>query len=274
MQDLDTIYQGTLKVCPEKSYCIKIFNNGFIEDFFSNTKKYNPLENIKTVDSNFQLDCYMTGKSAQPAVLIKNRNKKVLCDIRLDGPIRVNGIIVQGNFGLPAEYQFEVSVVCNLSSFVRSYYIEGIPSKMKMEKKKGFSKIFKTSQDIKKGVTGGILGCERSSVVTSGFEYEENIIPEESTQFWSQTLDQGKHLVYQTQLIYAFKFKGNKEDISYIAQFNPTLEFHEILDEFYFFVPIYRNDQYAIPPTSDQLQSPIEYDAMIEYLKNNPLAWQ
>jgi hypothetical protein len=146
-----------------------------------------------------------------------------------------------------------------------------------LRKFRGYTSRFNASTEVKAGVKAGIFGCEASLEVTTGYSYGEEIT-QETEETWRTTVDPGKYVVYQTIVLYAYRFDPStiyglgspgthtKENI---RENNPSIKFFDGVGSFskylYFFVPMYRNSPFTIPYTDD-LVDDVGYDTLINHL--------
>ncbi|WP_143097042.1 hypothetical protein [Myxococcus fulvus] len=132
-----------------------------------------------------------------------------------------------------------------------------------LTKKKGFSRQFTASTEVKVGVSAGIFGCETSLEVTTGFSYSETI-NEETTETWKKTLTGPQdYWTFQPVLLYAWKVNANA--LSYMSP-KPSL-YYTSGKTTYIFSPVFRNS----PSTIDKDIGYLSLQTVIEYMCNE--AW-
>ncbi|KAM9997934.1 hypothetical protein ACTFIY_007576 [Dictyostelium cf. discoideum] len=227
-----------------------------------NLKNTFGLEDAKIVCTNKSIDDNINMKSPpDPFVFLKM------------GDIVVGQICLCIGGNTYIDYRCYVAPCAAFAKYIKSYPVVGTVETT-LEKKKGFTTRFKTTDDIKANVSVGFKGCEASLEVTTGYEYEETITSE-TTKTWKQTLTEGKYSVYQNVIVYAFMLPGFPK--SYIEDLNKTnpganLMFVPKLNGMVMFVPIYRDDPFTIH-YKDFVWDPIEYNTMIGLLIENLDKW-
>ncbi|KAM9963941.1 hypothetical protein ACTFIW_005582 [Dictyostelium discoideum] len=218
----------------------------------------------QTVNTNFTIDRNIMMKvPPDPLVFIKIPTSK----------------IVQSKVSLNLEGSCHVDLPCNVvpcaafMRYIRSYPIVGQVVET-LEKKKGFTSRFNVSVDVKAGVSAGFLGCEASLEVTTGFEYGETVTSE-TTETWTQTLNEGTYIVFQNVLVYAYVITLQEQYLEAFNIWNPGLNMRYVPDlkACVIFVPINRDDPFTLH-YQDATWDPVEYDSLIEYLFANPSKWR
>ncbi|KAM9958308.1 hypothetical protein ACTFIW_001170 [Dictyostelium discoideum] len=145
------------------------------------------------------------------------------------------------------------------AKYIKSYPIVGTVETT-IEKKKGFTTRFKTTNEINAKVSASFKGCEASL---------------ETTKTWKQTLTEGKYSVYQNVIVYAFILPGvQKNRVETLNKTNPgaNVKYVPFLNGMVMFVPIYRDDPFTIH-YNDFVWDPIEYNTMIGLLVENSNKW-
>ncbi|KAN0008588.1 hypothetical protein ACTFIU_009312 [Dictyostelium citrinum] len=242
------------------SFSVSLTNN---ED-----KRFN-FEDAKIATSNFVIDRNILMKNPpDPLVFIKMPSSKI---------IKTSVLLNVAYNGIPFPMFFECTVIpcAAFMRYIKAYPVVGTVE-TSLEKRKGFTRRFNASIQVRSGVSLGIFGCEASLEVTTDFQYEHTI-NEEVTQTWKQTLSEGTYLVYQNVLVYAFIFPKTYPDriIELINEYNPGVTFNYIptLNASVMFVPLNRNDPFTLR-YEDHVWEPVEYDNLVDYLVKNPSKWR
>ncbi|KAH7041837.1 hypothetical protein BKA57DRAFT_472788 [Linnemannia elongata] len=231
------------------------------------------LNRCAVVESNFQLDKAVSLKNPPDAACIVTvpKGKEVQTTVPLRCKIRMGTIF-------DTIISFPVSAVAKPCSaylhYVEAKILSGTEEHT-LRKFKGYTSRFTTSVEVKAGVKAGIFGCEASLEVTTGFSYGEEIT-EETEETWKTTVSPGRYVVYQTIVLYAYRFDpstihAGSQPVTKanIREHNPSIRFYDGKGSFsqylYFFVPLYRNSPFTIP-YHDDLVDDVGYDTLIAHL--------
>ncbi|MFY1825592.1 hypothetical protein ACN47A_06755 [Myxococcus fulvus] len=143
----------------------------------------------------------------------------------------------------------------------------GVQEGYTLRKKKGFSRQFTTSTEVKSSVTAGFMACEATLEVTTSFSYSETI-EEEVEETWTKTLTGPQdYWTFQPVVIYAIripKWRSNFGGERY-GTIGPYYFFRN--DNAYSFMPLFRNS----PSTLDREIGYLSLQTVAEYLQNE--AW-
>ncbi|KAG0240457.1 hypothetical protein BGW41_006978 [Actinomortierella wolfii] len=230
------------------------------------------LSQASVVRTNFQIDKQICLKQPPDAACVVSipKEKEVDTWVMLSArPTDYNQAFV---FGAHAK----VKPCAAYLHYVESKVLAGT-SEHTLRKLRGYTSRFNVSAEVKAGVKGGILGCEASLEVTTGFSYGQEIT-QEAEETWKTTVSPGKYVVYQPVVVYAYRvdpeslsaliYKTSVTKENIIVN-NPSIKFYEGKGPYskylYFFVPLYRNSPFTIP-YSDDLVDDIAFDKLTDYI--------
>jgi hypothetical protein len=148
-----------------------------------------------------------------------------------------------------------------------------------LRKKKGFSRQFTTSIEVKAGVSAGIFGCEASLEVTTGFSYSETIT-DETEETWTRSVTGPRdYWTFQPCLVYAYKIPRPSSTGGGLFPITDSAWDEALKDAFgslyyartqdvaYAFAPVYRNS----PSIIDREIGYLSLSDVVGYLCNE--AW-
>lgn len=148
--------------------------------------------------------------------------------------------------------------------------------------RKGFTKKFSASVDVKVKASLSISGCDVGMEVMTGFHYDQTISTKQE-ETWTTTVMPGKYVMYQLVLMYKFhinmlNFWEEEDSVERswsIYRANPNIKFYDCVEDDgslkykYFFMPVYKNRPFTIP-YSDSLFSTMSFDKLRDYLITSP----
>ncbi|KAG0009452.1 hypothetical protein BGZ81_003380 [Podila clonocystis] len=229
------------------------------------------LNRCAIVESNFQLDKAVSLKDPPDAACIVTvpKGKEVATSVTLKCRVQLGS----ASLVIPALVSATAKPCSAYLHYVEAKILAGTEEHT-LRKFKGFTSRFTASMEVKAGVKAGIFGCEASLEVTTGYSYGEDIT-EEKEEIWKTTVSPGKYVVYQTIVLYAYRFDpatiSSEQSITKanIRENNSSIKFYDGKGSFskylYFFVPLYRNSPFTIP-YHDDLVDDIGYDTLIGHL--------
>lgn len=116
---------------------------------------------------------------------------------------------------------------------------KGVTSSYTITKKVGFQQEFGRTVEIEVSVSKGILGCDASLSVTTGFQYKSTIT-NETTESWTDTVTgPATYWVYQPVIVYATQVRATAETKSFLDL--GKTKYVKKGDYFYFLAAVYRD---------------------------------
>jgi hypothetical protein len=203
-------------------------------------------DNLNIVKTNKELDDALIGKTTKKG-----------CIIQVDW-VQGTALNCNGNY-----HETITKPIAGYIKYLNKKYLpEGTTQSYEFTKRKGYTKEFSVSVEVKASVGANIMGCDTSLEITTGFSYT-NTINSEIEEKWTTTVTGGKdYWTYQSVILYVSRIENNYDTKSYLnAQ---GIDFKEKGNYLYYPTSVYKNS----PQVLDVDIDPIDYEKLKTYLFN------